>query len=113
MATIIEPRHFGACIRTLRASRGLTQQDIADRGGLSVDSVRRIEAGAMSPSLATVGKLAAGLGMSLGSVFRYCDEGKRDLVDEIAEFLATQSPADIKRAERVLAAMFDEDRARE
>jgi len=60
---------FGKQIRTLRHERGLTQEELARRSSLSVDSVRRIEYGAFSPSLKTVRKLAAGLKISLKRLF--------------------------------------------
>jgi transcriptional regulator with XRE-family HTH domain len=42
----------------------LTQSELAERSGLAVDSVRRIERGQLSPSLQSIAKLAEGMEIS-------------------------------------------------
>ncbi|PRQ02746.1 helix-turn-helix protein [Enhygromyxa salina] len=48
-------------LKGLRRARGLTQEDLAERSGLSADTIRRMEQGSFSPSMDTIGKLCHGL----------------------------------------------------
>lgn len=68
---------FGEHIRSLRRARGLTQEAVAERSGLSVDTVRRLEAGTFSPSLDTLRKLCAGLDLMLSTLFESYELGER------------------------------------
>ena len=60
---------FGKHVRSLRRARGLTQEVLAERSGLSADTVRRLEHGSFSPSLVTLNKLCVGLDLRLSSLF--------------------------------------------
>jgi transcriptional regulator with XRE-family HTH domain len=101
-------RRFGAHIRALREARHLTQEALAERSELSVDSVRRIERGAFSPTLNTLAALAKGLEVSLASLFESFDRGRRDDVAEIADYLATRTAREVRTVWRVVRALFDE-----
>jgi y4mF family transcriptional regulator len=52
-------------IRQRRALLSLTQQDLADYAGVSLRSIRSIEAGKGNPSVATLSKIAEVLGLQL------------------------------------------------
>lgn len=52
-------------IKERRALLGLTQQDLADYTGLSLRIIKSIEAGKGNPSVATLSKIAATLGLEL------------------------------------------------
>ena len=52
-------------IKERRALLGLTQQDLADYTGLSLRIIKTIEAGKGNPSVATLSKIAATLGLEL------------------------------------------------
>jgi transcriptional regulator with XRE-family HTH domain len=71
-------RGFGRHVRTLRKARGLTQDALAERCGLSTDTIRRLEQGSFSPSLNTLRKLAGGLDLLLSTLFEgyELDSGK-------------------------------------
>jgi transcriptional regulator with XRE-family HTH domain len=99
---------FGKKIRALRLRSGLTQDALAKRSTLSVDSVRRIEYGTFSPSLKTIRKLASGLNISLRRLFALVDRGRRNLHDRACDFLAGRTNAQIARAWRAIQAMFRE-----
>lgn len=101
-------RRFGAHVRALREARKLTQEALAERADLSVDAIRRIERGAFSPSLNTVDGLAKGLEVSLASLFATFDRGRRDDVAEVADYLATRNPREVRTVWRVMRALFDE-----
>jgi putative transcriptional regulator len=64
-------------IRELRAARDMTQQELADRIGLTRQTVIAIEQDKYSPSLETAFKVANVLGVSIEQCFQYAPRGKR------------------------------------
>ena len=64
-------------IRELRAARSMTQQDLADRIGVTRQTVIAIEQDKYSPSLETAFKVALIFGVPLEQVFQYEPKGKR------------------------------------
>ncbi len=54
---------FAANLRRLRRERGLTQEQLAERSGLDLASVGRIERAVRDPGVRTVARLAQGLGV--------------------------------------------------
>ncbi len=64
-------------LRELRAANGLTQQDLADRIGLTRQTVIAIEQDKYSPSLETAFKVALVFGVPLEQVFRHEPKGRR------------------------------------
>ena len=54
---------FGDRLRELRAAAELTQAALAEKAGIQVNSVARLERGAYQPSWDVVRKLAAALGV--------------------------------------------------
>ena len=63
-------------IRELRALLEMTQQDLADRVGVTRQTVIAMEQDKYSPSLETAFKVALALGVSLEQCFRYAPRGK-------------------------------------
>ncbi|MEX3948817.1 helix-turn-helix domain-containing protein [Paraburkholderia sp. EG287B] len=57
------------CVRDLRATRGLTLDALATRSGVSRSMISMIERGAASPTAVVLEKLAAGLSVSMASLF--------------------------------------------
>ena len=55
---------FGALLARLRHSTGLTQEQLADRAGLSVRAISSLECGSRHPRRLTVDRLAAALDLS-------------------------------------------------
>lgn len=54
---------FGNVLKSLRAERGLTQQQLADRVGIAVSIIGRLETKpGVDPRLSTLYRLAAALG---------------------------------------------------
>ena len=101
-----DARRFGRYIRQLREERGLTQSELATRAGLAVDSVRRTERGQLSPSLRSVTKLAAGMEISLHSLFGGYESPGSFLADRICDLLANRPPEDVLSARRVIVALL-------
>lgn len=63
-------------IRELRAAHGeMTQQALADRVGVTRQTVNAIELGKYSPTLEMAFRIAAVFGVPLGEVFQF--EGER------------------------------------
>ncbi len=64
-------------IRRLRfASSEMTQAELADRIGVTRQTVIAIEQGRYSPSLETAFQIAQVLGVPIGDVFQYPDSGR-------------------------------------
>ena len=64
-------------IRELRALQNLTQQELADRVGVTRQTVIAIEQDKYSPSLETAFKVAIVLGVPIEQCFQYDPKGKR------------------------------------
>ena len=60
---------LGARIRRLRAERELQQRQLAEKADLTPSMVSQIESGRLTPSLHTLGRVAAALGVPMGSLF--------------------------------------------
>lgn len=64
-------------IRELRAMREMTQQELADRVGVTRQTIIAMEQDKYSPSLETAFKVALTLGVPLEQCFQYDPRGKR------------------------------------
>jgi transcriptional regulator with XRE-family HTH domain len=62
-------RQIGQGIARARASRGLTQEDLADRLGRSVEAISNLERGRSFPSVKTLAALVTELGVSVPALF--------------------------------------------
>lgn len=100
-------KRFALRLKELRATRGLTQDELAERSGVSVDSVRRIERAVMSPTLDALGKLCGGLDISLPALFAGMGLRRGAVLGELCDQLATLGNADLRRAVRVLRALCE------
>lgn len=54
---------FGRNLRGARREAGLSQEQLAERSGLHMTEISRLERGVRDPRLATVVRLARGLGV--------------------------------------------------
>ena len=65
-------KDIGAVVRerllAARKERGFTQASLSELAGVSSDAVARIESGARVPSLVTLAKLAAALGVRVSDL---------------------------------------------
>ena len=62
---------FGQQVRSLRAGRGLTQEQLAERAEISVDFLSLIERGRSSPSFDNLDDLAQALDVSVAQLFSF------------------------------------------
>ena len=76
---------LGQRIKAFRAERALQQRQLAEKAGLTASMLSQIESGRLTPSLPTLGKLAAALGVSIGSLFEPAPAG-RLLVSRKADY---------------------------
>jgi transcriptional regulator with XRE-family HTH domain len=70
---------LGTRIRSLREARGVRQKALAAQAGLTPSLVSQIESEKLTPSLHTLGRLAAALGVSIGSLFEAPPNGRLHL----------------------------------
>ncbi|WP_416208852.1 helix-turn-helix domain-containing protein [Chloroflexus sp.] len=71
MDSITLRRLFGRRVRSLRRLRDLTQEDLADRTGLSAEYISRIERGLASPSFESIASIAKVLSVEPYSLFDF------------------------------------------
>jgi transcriptional regulator with XRE-family HTH domain len=65
---------LGTAIRRLRKEARLTQQELADRSGIPVERLGRVETGAIEAEWGTLRHLAYALDVELPEVFRLTEE---------------------------------------
>ena len=67
-------RQIGIRLKTLREDRHITKVDIAQMAGLSRSAVLKIEKGERIPTISTLMRLTASLGVNLWEVLREIEE---------------------------------------
>jgi transcriptional regulator with XRE-family HTH domain len=65
---------FASQLRTLREAAGLSQPALAERAGISVDSIQNWEQGRTRPRLEALGKLARALGATVDALLATDDK---------------------------------------
>jgi transcriptional regulator with XRE-family HTH domain len=77
-------RLIGDRVQILRKRKGLSQEELAGRIGIETNSLSRLERGAHYPSLETLDRIRAELGVDLVNFFDFDDEpsaeGLRDFL---------------------------------
>jgi transcriptional regulator with XRE-family HTH domain len=96
-ARINQRTHVGGRIAELRRERGLTQESLAERAGISRESVGKIERERRSPSLAMLGTLADALGVPTAELIEFSGPdrqygAKRDRVPDYLSAEITGRP---------------------
>lgn len=71
---------LGARLRELRTKRGLSLRTLAARTGFSPSFISQMEVDAVSPSLASLEKIAGELGVTLGQLFTSLESAPRTVV---------------------------------
>jgi transcriptional regulator with XRE-family HTH domain len=67
---------LGQRIKALRAERHLQQRQLAEKAGLTPSMLSQIESGRLTPSLHTLGKVAAAFGVPIASLFEPAPNGR-------------------------------------
>ncbi|HEX5762019.1 MAG TPA: helix-turn-helix transcriptional regulator [Solirubrobacterales bacterium] len=60
--------HFGSKLREARERLGLTQEEVAQRSGVHVTEISRMEAGKRDPKISTLRRLAEALEVKPGQL---------------------------------------------
>jgi transcriptional regulator with XRE-family HTH domain len=68
--------HFGLRVVEERESKGMTQEQLSERIGLSPRQLQRLEAGKVNVKLLTIYELARTFGIDVGELFRKPSAGK-------------------------------------
>ncbi|HSL84262.1 MAG TPA: helix-turn-helix transcriptional regulator [Thermoanaerobaculia bacterium] len=92
---------LGPALRELRAERGWTQVELAERAGVSKSMLSLYERGKQRPHLDTLGKLVNALGVSLGQLAARLE--RRALRDQALG----AGDADMPRGGHQLASLLD------
>lgn len=83
---------LAARLRALRAERGLTLDALAERAGVSRSMISLVERGESSPTAAVLDRLAAGLGVTLASLFADGERADAPPVSRRGEQVAWRDP---------------------
>jgi transcriptional regulator with XRE-family HTH domain len=71
---------LGAQLRQIRQQRGMSIRTLAARSGFSPSFISQVEADQVSPSIASLEKIAGQLGISLGHLFSSLEAKPRNIV---------------------------------
>lgn len=74
---------IGRKVRELRTERGLSVRTLAARAGFSPSFISQMEAETVSPSIASLEKVAQELGVSLGQFFSSLESAPREVVRKV------------------------------
>jgi transcriptional regulator with XRE-family HTH domain len=83
LAKVVQER-----IRALRAERGLTQEELCERAGISIDAVSRIEGGSRVPTLDTLQRIAGGLDVAVEELLKSGQPPKRLAAPAVRRLIA-------------------------
>jgi len=89
---------FGKRLRSLRRAKDLTQEQVAERAGLSLQSVGEIERGRGNPTLVNIERLSVALGEDLTALFDLGDVklSKEQAEKELLELLGGASEEQVR-----------------
>lgn len=87
---------MGKLIRQARKNAGLMQAELAERVGISINSVRLYESGKITPKIGTMIKIADIFGMSIND-FMSCDSYSEKSIDERIFFAEREIVSRIRR----------------
>jgi transcriptional regulator with XRE-family HTH domain len=65
---------LGKKIREVRKQRGLTQAELAEKAGISVNFIGKVERGIHSPSVTTIERIAEALNVKVSALFDFPEE---------------------------------------
>lgn len=86
----------------------MTQEQLAERSGLSADSIRRLEHGSFEPSLDTIRKLTGGLNLLVSTLLESFELHLTDASRELAGLLVGRAPGELALVTQVVRTLLDE-----
>ena len=102
-----ELKLFGMRMKELRAARNLSQEQLADKSGISPKYMSRIEMGLHFPSFDIITKLANALQVEVKDFFEFAHEAKntKELKEMISSLLKEADDERLRLAVKVLRAL--------
>jgi len=103
---------FGSNLRHHRKAKSLTQTELAEAVGVSMEMISKVERGIAAPSFQTIEKLSDTLGVpevvffGIGLVVTTDDERSR-LLSRVQTTLSRMNNEQLARAHRMLSALVD------
>jgi transcriptional regulator with XRE-family HTH domain len=95
-AIMTHPPDVGQRIRALRDQQGLSLRALAERCGMSINAINRIERGENSPTVASLHLLATALEVPITEFFRTAEKRKTVMVKRESRVHAQQQGMDIE-----------------
>ena len=94
---------FGKRIKELRERKKLTQEKLAEKVGLDLQTISRIETGYYFTSFENLEKLANALEVTMADLFNFGHlKTKEELIKEINTELSTSSEKDVQRIHKLI-----------
>ena len=94
---------FGKRIKELRERKKLTQEKLAEKAGLDLQTISRIETGYYFTSFENLEKLANALDVTMADLFNFGHlKTKEELIKEINTELSTSSEKDVQRIHKLI-----------
>lgn len=100
-------RRLGDRLRFLREARGLTQEQLGEKAGITWHFVSSIERGRRGGAMETLAKLAAALDLTLSELFVGIDKPLPREAKRLETALAGKSPETQRRIFRIVAEALD------
>ncbi|MBB3164660.1 transcriptional regulator with XRE-family HTH domain [Rhizobium laguerreae] len=88
---------FGLCVRAYRRRQNLTQEALAERSGLSLDMIAKIEGGSSGASFTTIEQLSSAFSVEPAALFKIdIDDGRfSESLGDLVARLSALSDEDI------------------
>lgn len=94
---------FGKRIKELRERKKLTQEKLAEKVGLDLQTISRIETGYYFTSFENLEKLANALDVTMADLFNFGHvKTKEELIQEINTELSISSEKDVQRIHKLI-----------
>lgn len=95
MTDIKEPVHVGVRIKKARNTLGMTQKNMADRLGVSLNYLSMLERGDRSPSLNIIKKISVMSGVSAGWILYGAEYTEQDNEDAYRSLVDKYQPDEV------------------
>lgn len=105
------PTLFGKNVRNCRKARKLTQEQLAERVDVSMETIGKIERGVAAPTFATAERIAEALGVPVAVLFGASEaeavSGERGrLINRIGQLLSRMNDDQLFRVTRIIEAFL-------
>lgn len=99
---------FGSLLRLARVAKKMKIWQLAEKAGVEVKHLGRIERGEKKPSFDLIVALAESLGVSAAKFFEFeADDDPKTLLKQIQKSLLRRDPKQLRRAQLALKVLFD------